>query len=173
MKKVQLTLDRARELFDYDPDTGLLTYRIKNGKKTAGSVAGTLRPDGYIQIGVDYGLYMAHRIAWLLMTGEWPEPECDHEDTDRSNNRWDNLRQATSSQNKCNKSPRSNNKSGYRGVSWNKKNKRWCAFIQIRRKTKYLGSFTDKEKAFQVYCAAAAEHHGEFARPHHPRRAAA
>jgi hypothetical protein len=165
----ELTAARVRELFDYQQDTGLLIYRIKSGKKMPGDVAGTLNGAGYIQVGIDYKLYLAHRIIWLWMTGEWPDPECDHEDTNRANNRWGNLREATSSQNKCNKSPQSNNKSGYRGVSWNAKLKRWCAFIQIARKTKYLGSFTDKEKAFLAYCAAAEENHKQFARPHRPQ----
>jgi hypothetical protein len=89
---------RVRELLDYWPETGIFTWRVDrrggNGGilKKAGTVAGTFsKTHRYLIIQVDGRLYGAHRLAWLWMTSEWPAHQIDHKDTDRSNNRWNNL----------------------------------------------------------------------------------
>ena len=98
------------------------------------------------------------------MTGEWPSRQVDHKDTDRSNNRWANLRLATGSQNKANMGKRADNKSGYKGVSWYSQTSRWVAQIRFEGKSKTLGYFLDPVKAHAAYCEAAARLFGEFAR---------
>lgn len=98
------------------------------------------------------------------MTGEFPDNEIDHKDLDESNNKWNNLREATSTQNKGNVSLLSSNRSGIRGVSWDKSRNKWLAVIYINNKLVNLGRFDDKEKAALVYKNAAIKHFGEYAR---------
>src|ERR1700674_1345685 len=104
--------ERLRAVLLYDPETGVFTRRINRGKWKAGAQVGWLRPDGYIGIGLDYHEYLAHRLAWLYVTGEWPI-DVDHENTCRSDNRWDNLREASRSQNMRNMKRTKANTSGY------------------------------------------------------------
>lgn len=88
--------------------------------------------------------------------------EVDHRDRRRINNQRSNLRVCTTSQNGCNKF-QSNNTSGFKGVAWHKKDKKWRAYIKLNRRQIHLGLFNDKIEAAKVYNAAAMEHHGEFA----------
>lgn len=160
-----LTASRLRELFVYQPETGIFTrlvYRSPNAK--AGDVAGTMDKDGYIQIQIDGKLYKAHRLAWLYMTGEWPTHGIDHRDTVKDHNEWNNLRPATQAQNAGNCGPRSSNTSGFKGVTFDKKKARWMAQIQINRKCIHLGYHDTPAAAHAAYVAAANAHHGEFAR---------
>ena len=90
-----LTAARLRELLQYDPETGVFTRLVKtsNGIKV-GDVAGTADARGYILIRVDGWLHLAHRLAWLHMTCEWPKGMIDHINGVRDDNRWSNLRRA-------------------------------------------------------------------------------
>src|ERR1019366_3934979 len=115
---------RLKEVLRYVPETGLFTWLMKRGSRAAGSVAGTLRSDGYIQIRLDGDAYLGHRLAWFYQTGSWPTPECDHQDLDKTNNRWTNLREATKSQNKANVNRPISNTSGAKGVCWHKKGRK-------------------------------------------------
>lgn len=158
------TAERVREVLSYDPLTGVFLWRVSPSNNTpAGSVAGA-DCEGYRIIRVEGGRYKAHRLAWLYVTGEWPPCQVDHEDTDRSNNRWGNIRLATTSQNKANMGKRADNKSGYKGVRWYSQTKKWNAQIKCQGKTKNLGYFTDPEMAHAAYCEAASRLFGEFAR---------
>lgn len=97
------------------------------------------------------------------MTGAWPEREVDHRDGDPKNNRWNNLRLATSSQNKMNGVRRSDNTSGYRGVWFEKRRSHWVAEILADGIKRHLGSFPTAEAAAAAYAEAAARIHGKFA----------
>lgn len=158
-----LTAERLKQVLHYDPDTGIFTWLVSSGRVSRGTSAGTNK-DGYINISVDRRLYRAHRLAWLYMTGQWPNELLDHKDLNRSNNRWDNIRAANSFGNSCNSPKPSNNTSGYKGVRWYKANERWSAQIQINRKSVHLGYFDRAEEAHAAYCTAANELFGEFAR---------
>lgn len=161
-----LTAERLRQVLHYDPATGIFTWRVRTSSRAAaGSRAGFSRKDGYRLIGIDGEIYLEHRLAWLYVKGEWPEKDIDHEDVDPSNNRFGNLRPATHSQNHCNKKTPANNTSGFKGVSWNKKDRVWQALIKLRGKSHYLGGFGDPAEAHAAYCAASAKLHGEFGRP--------
>jgi hypothetical protein len=96
------------------------------------------------------------------MTGEWPPSEVDHRDLDKGNNRWTNLRIASSAGNKWNLARRSSNTTGYKGVS--RKRSKFQAQIAINKKRVSLGCFASPEEAYAAYCKAASEWHGEFAR---------
>jgi hypothetical protein len=155
-----ITAERLRKLLHYDPETGVFTWRMQRGPAAAGAVAGSPHRDGYVCIGIDGRWYLAHRLAWLYMSGEWPENQIDHHDGKRSNNRIANLRPATHAQNQMNS--RAYGQSGRKGVSWNRG--RWQARIRVNRVLIHLGRFDDKEEAAAAYALHARKHFGEFAR---------
>jgi hypothetical protein len=166
-----LTAARLRELLHYDPETGVFTWRVRRrsgvkGRVAPGDIAGSLQSKGRdrLRIGIDYKVYRAHRLAWLYMTGEWPSRLVDHKDLNGLNNRWDNLRLATHSQNTTNSRVRSDSISGLKGVSFHKIKNRYQARIKVDRKTIRLGYFNTAEEAHAAYCDAAEHHFGEFAR---------
>lgn len=159
-----LTIERLKEVLSYDPETGLFTRLIDVGSRgKAGDIAGGVTDRGYLVIQIDGKTYRCARLAWFYMTGRWPI-EADHEDLDRGNNRWTNLREATRKGNVCNRKLGSRNTSGFKGVSWSKLLGCWIATIGFDGKKKYLGSFDRADDAHAAYCVAAVEHHGEFAR---------
>lgn len=160
---VMLTPKRIRELFIYEPDTGNLVWLVtKSSKAPRGSVAGSAGSKGHIYIQVDYTMYAAHQIVYLLHHGFIPD-EIDHIDQDKTNNRIENLRACTSSQNKGNIGLLRNNRTGYRGVSMNGRSGFYHAQIKIHGKQTYLGRFSTPEEAALRYNEAAREHFGEFA----------
>lgn len=146
----ELTQARLRELLHYDPLTGVFTRVVDVGPRKdqkAGSVAGGENQEGYVQIQVDGKHYLAHRLAWFYVHGEWPEPECDHKDTIRNHNWLDNLRPATRSENE-------QNQRKARGVYWNKPNSKWHAQIKLNGRSKHLGYFSTAEAAHAAYLTA-------------------
>jgi hypothetical protein len=161
-----LTHDRLLEVLSYDPETGKFHWlkRISIRIKKVGSEAGSVTPSGYLEIGIDGENYQIHRLAWFYMTGEWPKLQVDHKDTNRQNNKWDNLREATHGQNVQNSGPRKNNKSGLKGVSFDKSVGRWQARIMSERKLYLLGHFDTPEEAHAAYSEKARALHGAFAR---------
>ena len=161
----KLTADRLREVLNYDPDTGKWTWAISAGRKLAGDTAGTINGSGYIYIQVDGKQYRSHRLAWMWMTGSFPCGQVDHVNCSRIDNRWSNLRQADSVQNKGNSPTQRNNTSGIRGVSWNKTAKRWQASLRKNGKLIHLGNFMEIEDAAAAYASAALKHFGDFAHP--------
>lgn len=157
----ELTQEIVRELLDYDPETGVLKWKVKKrGTKGVGSIAGTYnKSNGYWQISIDYKLYYAHRIAFLYMTGKWPTSMVDHINKDRLDNRWSNLREANHSQNGGNTKQNILNTTGYRGVTQDKRF--GCYYAQLAGKN--LGTFKDAESAAIAYDIAAIERFGVFA----------
>lgn len=146
-----VSLERLREVLDYDPETGRFVWRISlNARGPAGSVAGTSLPDGYLRIQIDRVPMKAHRLAWLWVHGEMPLCEVDHINRIKSDNRITNLRLATSKQNKENQSLRVTNTSGHKGVHWDKSREKWMAFVVHHRKFKNLGRYDDLNQAIEV-----------------------
>lgn len=161
-----LTVERVREALDYDPETGVFTWRKKIARKVVvGKIAGNIvDARGYRKIMIDGGRHYAHRLAFLYMTGDWPSEYVDHADGDPSNNAWANLREATRSQNMHNVGILATNTSGAKGVSWNKREKCWRAYIRCDGKQLQLGSFASFAMAKRVHDLAARDIHGKFAR---------
>jgi hypothetical protein len=166
--RLDLTVQRAREVFSYNPETGDLHYSVQSGKRgTLGKAAGWVNRSGKTvrrKVRVDGTDYMAHRVIWLIVTGEWPEYEIDHIDGDGLNNRWENFRAATASENLRNRGPQINNTTGYKGTCFDKKRGKFVAGIKIHGVRKNLGSFDTVEEAYAAYCEAAAPMHGTFAK---------
>ena len=114
--------ETAKELFDYDPDTGLLTWKVRPGacsKVKIGDVAGSPHKDGYIRVTYKRKMYMGHRLAWLLTTKAWPLNQIDHINGIPDDNRLRNLREATRGENDQNRKSYSN--TGVSGVHFTKK----------------------------------------------------
>lgn len=163
--------EAASELLRYDPETGHL-YRMKDVlcgpnrfvRFKAGERAGAQMVNGYISVTINGKMYYAHRLAWLLMTGEWPEKSVDHINGVRNDNRWANLRSATNQQNQFNRGVRKDSSSGIKGVSFHKASGLWWAGIRINGKCISLKYHKTAEAAKAAYEEAAAHYHGEFAR---------
>lgn len=158
--KGRVPVELVREYLSYDPLTGILTWRKRRGCRGAvGTVAGSISFYGYNVIGLG-GIRSipAHRIAFALMNGAWPELEIDHIDGDRTNNAWENLREVTKEQNHHNmRRARIDNKVGMLGVSM--RYGRYLAQIQVRGKKHWLGEFSSAEEASGAYIKAKRELH--------------
>jgi len=161
----ELTAETLRDLVSYDSATGEFRWRRSTNQRIkVGDIAGCIRPDGYKVIKIFGMPHLAHRLAWLYTHGAWPKDGIDHINGGRKDNRLDNLREATNSQNQWNSGPRSNNKSGFRGVSWYSPNRKWAAEIQKAGGKIHLGYFSTPEAASKVYEKKATELFGEFKR---------
>lgn len=161
-----IDVETLRRHFTYEPATGYFVWRVppRTHPKFLGERAGCLGRDGRWYVKFRGRRYIASRLAWLYMTGEWPQQEIDHRDTDRSNNRWANLRAANDSQNGANRDAASNNTSGARGVDWYARYGKWRARVKVHGRSKLLGYFENKDEAIAARNTAAVEAFGEFAR---------
>jgi hypothetical protein len=142
-----LTQKRLKELLLYDPKIGIFTRRKPIRGMSAGSICGSPDKDGYIQVSVDKKRYKAHRLAWLYVYGNFPPNQIDHINRIKDDNRIDNLRLATNSQNSQNQSKRKDNKSGVVGVGWSKRERRWRARIVVDGREICLGYYRTIEEA--------------------------
>ena len=155
-----LTAAALRQILIYYAHTGQFIWR---GGCHAGWVAGGKNRKGYWRIWLFGKYWSAHRLAWLYVVGEWPDREIDHVDCDKLNNRFANLREATSAENKWNTTKQSGTLSSYKGVTWHKSGK-WQASIRSHGKQLHLGLFSTEAEAHVAYCKAAIDQHGPFAR---------
>lgn len=164
---MKLTANRLRELLHYNPDTGAWAWRQSNGRRVhAGMQAGSINGCGKRAIQVDGATYLGARLAWLYMTGEWPERLVDHVNRVRDDDRWENLREATHSQNSINRVETNRKKHPKlpRGV-YPIPSGRFTAIITVAKKTKYLGVFDTPEAAHGAYLAVSSQNrqqHQEF-----------
>lgn len=149
---MSLTAKRLREVLKYDPSTGDFTWLVASRNTKVGTRAGYFG-GSYVQIGVDGKLYLAHRLAWLFVHGDWPH-EIDHANGQRHDNRLANLRLCTRSENNQNLGIRADNKSGFRGVWWNRANRCWSSQITIAGKRHNVGNFPAAEDAYAAYLKA-------------------
>lgn len=156
-----LTQTELKRLWDYNPDTGFFTRLVStNGRVKVGDVPDFVHHDGYIQIQISGKKYVAHRLAWLYMTGNFPNEQTDHLNGIRHDNRWVNLRDVTNSINQQNqRRPHLNNKSGYLGVSLCSYSGKWRAHIKLNGKSFHLGTFDDVHEAAECYLSKKREIH--------------
>lgn len=179
MAKVDsITVDMLRETLEYDPKTGVFTWKKRcvlwfkddrsmkiwntkySGKETFTSNDG----GGYNMSSIKGIKVKAHRAAWAIHYGEWPREFIDHINLDPSDNRIVNLRQASNSENMRNSGLRSNNTSGARGVYWCSEKLKWAASIRVNGKNKFLGRFESIDAAKAAYAMGSNRYHGEFGR---------
>lgn len=162
MKMNTISYGEVQKLLRYEPKTGKFFWLVMQGRGRAGDIAGSLNNRGYIKIVINRRDFMAHRLAWLLTTGEMPSADIDHINGDRADNRITNLRPATRSQNCRNRGKNSNNTTGFKGVHINRG--RYRALICHRGEFIHLGLFDNPEDAHAAYSEAARRLHGRFAR---------
>lgn len=163
-----ITQQRLKEVLDYDPSTGVFVWKIRSdvkkewNTKFAGKEAGWLT-NGYRQISIDSENYLCHRLAILYVHGYLPD-FVDHDNVQRGDNRLENLRPCTQSQNLANRGAlNKNNTSGYRGVTFNKAARKFIAQIMVNRRGIRLGAFDDKFDAALAYDFNAGKIFGKFA----------
>ena len=152
-------LDYLRSVLDFRD--GLLYNKVfRSSHAVAGKRSGSFW-NGYMSVSVKGIKYLEHRIVYYMVHGECPE-YIDHIDGNKLNNRIENLRPATSSQNKCNIGIRADNTSGIKGVSWSKVKGKWTARVALNGKIK-CGYFDDKEEAAKFIKTLREQYHGEYA----------
>ena len=154
-----LTQERLKTLFEYNPDTGVFTRKVKVKHQPAGTVVGTVGTRGYLQCNVDGKPYKMHRLAWLYVYGAWPIGEIDHINHNTSDNRLINLRDVTCAQNHQNRARQTKSASGYLGVTWHKRDKRWQAQIEVDGVSKHLGYYKSLPDALAAREQAERQHH--------------
>lgn len=160
--KTDLSVARLRELLHYNPETGVFTWRVKRKGVRADKIAGCINSEGYRVICLDGKLYLGQRLAWYYIYGEWPVNLVDHSSRDRANNSKSNLSDVTPSENNLNTKLSSNNKTGVKGVCWDKRKQLWLVQIQYKRVHKFIGYFKQFEDAVSARRQAEVTHFGEF-----------
>jgi hypothetical protein len=163
----ELNQTRLKEVLHYDEDTGIFTWKISRSSFVKmGDKIKSLDKDGYFLVQIDKKSYRVHRLVWLWYYNKFPDKVIDHIDGDVTNNKINNLREATVSQNAMNRGKTIYNKSGYKGVCFHKRDKIWQSQIEFqqngKRFTKYLGGYKTPELAHEAYCIAAKKYHAEF-----------
>lgn len=171
------SIEYLRQILTYDPVNGWLIWnrrsadlftwpRICNSwnAKYAGTRAGALANDGYRKLTIKYKTYLEHRVIFSLVHGIDIENEIDHINCDRADNRIENLRLATKSEQCVNNSGQKRRRSQYKGAYINsvKSQRKFRSSISFGGKTFYLGVFETAEDAHAAYCAAGMKLHGEF-----------
>ena len=149
--------EQLHQLFHYDHDTGILYWRKPHLK-----LAGSAGRRGYWRIMVNYRTYSRHRLVWAYFNGDPDQQIVDHINRDRLDDRIENLRLATESENRRSSRMYRTNTSGFKGVTCEARTKKWKAYIYANNKRKHLGMFNSKLEAAAAYQRAALELHGAF-----------
>ncbi len=169
------SVNQLRALLDYDPLSGQMRWRAREGAprfngRYAGKPVGHINAEGYIQFtlsGETRIFYpLGHRLAAVLMLGRHllPGEEVDHDNNERSDNRWLNLRVCSHPENGKNQSLFSSNSSGFKGVYFNKPRQKWLAQILVDGQRRSLGYHSTAAEGGRAYDQAAIAHFGNFAR---------
>lgn len=144
-----ITQEKLKSVLEYDRETGVFKWKVRNNQIQKGQIAGTIGSKGYIRICINQKCYPAHCLAWLYVYGEYPKLQIDHINHNKQDNRINNLRLVDNFENHRNMPRQKNNTSGVTGVSFRKNDNKWISYIKINGKHIYLGTFTDKEKAVE------------------------
>jgi hypothetical protein len=135
VKFMELTQERLKELFNYNPDTGIFTRKCNKGKALKSNTVGNIsNSTGYIYIKIDYKLYSAHSLVFLYMLGKFSDGIIDHIDMNKLNNRFSNLRECSVSQNGFNAKCRRDNKLGIKGLAYVRANNQYQARITMNKR---------------------------------------
>lgn len=159
---IEINYDLLKNSLNYCIETGIFTRRVSGQKYNVNDIATTNSGHGYLSIWINGYRYLAHRLAWYYVHKTWP-PHCiDHINGNRKDNRLANLRLATKSQNNQNSKHRVNNTSGYKGVSWHKRDKCWRVKCSVGGIKHDVGAFKSLTDAVNAYKGFAQINHKEF-----------
>jgi hypothetical protein len=155
-----ISQEYLKSILEYSPETGDFVRLVEtiNRKGHIGDVAGYL-DHGYVRIKINTISYGAHRLAWLYMTGNWPNDQIDHKNHIRNDNRWENLRDVIHKHNSYNRGENVNNTTGYKGVYEDKRSGLYTARITVNGIGIYLGTFITPKEASIVYEASKIIYH--------------
>ena len=176
-KESRISPFRIASFVTYNPDTGVIrwsepeasmfssdhAHKVFSAQRSGKLAFNTSRGRGYLCGQFDGIILQAHRVAWCVYHGEWPEYHLDHINRDRSDNRIANLRVCDYHENNQNRGMLSNNRSGYKGVSWNRRTGSWRVSIRFNGERITMEGFSCPLKAAEAYDALALDLHGEFA----------
>ena len=166
-KDFNYSIEYLKSRLDYNPKTGIFTWKYKDGDsqgdkifntKFGGKEAGNKNSYDYLQIKIYNKNILTHRVAYLFMTGEWPQDEIDHINGNRLDNRWENLRVVSKEENRKNQKINNRNTSGATGVSWSKEENKWIVKISVNKKQITLGYFNNFNEAVKVRKKAEVEY---------------
>ena len=158
---MELTQDLLHELFTYK--NGALYWRVSRGNQIKAGAPAGWDDKVYVRVMINNVAHLAHRVIYLMHHGFLPA-FVDHRNGDTRDNRVENLRAASRSDNNRNRKINGNNLSGVKGVHWDAPRKKWKAQLTIDGKQKYLGLFESLEAAAAAVQKLREENHGEFAR---------
>lgn len=160
-KEARCTIERLRSLLEYSSDTGLLTWKVwRGGKAKPGTIAGSVSDDGYVYLSIDRNTFAAHRVAWAMHFGKWPDHLVDHENGIKSDNRIGNLRSANHVENGQNQTmDRPRKKSTKLIGAYRCGGDKWRAIIRVNKTSVHLGVFDSDIEANKAYLAAKANLH--------------
>jgi hypothetical protein len=163
MTKELPSREYVASLLAYDAETGEFRWLKSRQGIRAGKAVGSIQTFGYRQITIDRRQYLAHRIAWLLTYGKWPDGVIDHINGDGDDNRISNLRACTQSENLQNTKIGIRNTTGIKGVSWDKSKKAWRAAVMIKGRSVWAGYHQSIDDATRAVMELRERLHGEFA----------
>jgi hypothetical protein len=146
----------------YNPKTGFIFWKIPGPGRKLNKPAGWIK-EGYIRIGLSGKQLYAHRIAWIISTGEWPKNDIDHINMIKSDNRLINLREATRTENTRNNKICKRNTSGVTGVHYYKSRKVWQVYVRVNNRNKHIGYFSKLLDAKKARISAEKKYYGVFA----------
>ncbi len=157
---MNITQEQLQEVFDYFD--GQLIWKKCRNTTVIGKPAGAIGGRGYVNVKLNGKTYTAHRLIYLLQHGHVPDM-IDHIDRDKTNNRIENLRPASVSQNVCNREAPANSTSGIKGVRFHKRDKKWIAYAKVNGRQKHIGLFASMEAAAFAASAVRKTLHGGYA----------
>lgn len=165
----------VRDLLDYDPDTGIFTWKNRPrhlfqdqrswatwNSRFSGKRAGSRTLNGYWFIAIHSRFHFSHRLAWAHVHEAWPREQIDHINGNREDNRIANLREATAAENQQNICLQKNSSSGIKGVNYDKRRGKWIVWIGVNKKSMYCGGYESKEEAAEVARKVREQVHGAF-----------
>ncbi len=167
------TQEYLQTILSYDEITGILTWKkiSINKSNLLGKRAGSIYQSGHRYVQIDGIDYRTGRLIWFYVYGEWPEDFIDHKNTDKADDKLENLRIATNSQNQANRGLMVTNTSGVKGVRYEWQRSKWRAQIMVNGKSRNLGRYMTQEEAEDAYAKAAQEAWGDFSRTDNPQHA--
>lgn len=154
---MNLTAEEARELFFYNSLDGSLEWKKRRVGVRKDMKVASIDTHGYLQVKINGRTYQAHRVVFLMFNMRWPKNQIDHINGCRTDNRIENLREVTCQENRRNSKLRCDNKSGYSGIHWIERDKKWSARIRIGGKLCQLGYFVKKDDAIAARKSAEKE----------------